>query len=112
MATFERPTISVESAQYVSIKYTERLQDAGVEPLVGSAGDSYENALADTVNGQYEGRWSTDVGLGDRLKRWSSLRSNGSTATTNRSLKGPIGNIPPTGSGEPLLCLAGLPGSG
>ena len=41
----------VESAQYVSIKYTERLADAGIEPSVGSVGDSYYNALAETVIG-------------------------------------------------------------
>jgi len=35
--------------QYVSIKYTERLAAAGIEPLVGSVGDSYDNALADAL---------------------------------------------------------------
>src|SRR5271157_6587903 len=35
----------LESAQYVSIKYTERLAEAGIEPSVGSVGDSYDNAL-------------------------------------------------------------------
>jgi transposase InsO family protein len=37
----------------VSIKYTERLAEAGVEPSVGSVGDSYDNALAETINGLY-----------------------------------------------------------
>jgi putative transposase len=41
----------VESALYVSIKYTERLAEAGIEPSVGSVGDSYDNALAETING-------------------------------------------------------------
>ena len=40
--------------QYVSIKYTERLADAGIEPSVGSVGDSYDNALAETINGLYK----------------------------------------------------------
>ena len=44
----------VESAQYVSIKYTERLAVAGIEPSVGSVGDSYDNALAETINGLYK----------------------------------------------------------
>ena len=44
----------LESAQYVSIKYTERLVEAGVEPSVGSVGDSYDNALAETINGLYK----------------------------------------------------------
>ena len=44
----------VDSAQYVSIKYTERLAEAGIEPSVGSVGDSYHNALAETINGLYK----------------------------------------------------------
>ncbi|MET3910080.1 transposase InsO family protein [Bradyrhizobium sp. S3.3.6] len=42
------------AAQYVSIKYTERLTEAGVERFVGSVGDSYDNAVAETVNGLYK----------------------------------------------------------
>lgn len=45
---------SDRGVQYVSIKYTERLAGAGVEPSVGSIGDSYDNALAETVNGLYK----------------------------------------------------------
>ena len=44
----------LESAQYVSIKYSERLAEAGIEPSVGSVGDSYDNALAETINGLYK----------------------------------------------------------
>jgi transposase InsO family protein len=44
----------LESAQYVSIKYTERPAGAGIEPSVGSMGDSYDNALAETINGLYK----------------------------------------------------------
>ena len=44
----------VEFTQYVSIRYTERLADAGIEPSVGSVGDSYDNALAETINGLYK----------------------------------------------------------
>lgn len=40
--------------QYVSIKYTERLAEAGVEPSVGSVADSYDIALAETINGLYK----------------------------------------------------------
>ena len=43
-----------ESAQYVSIRYSERLAEAGIEPSVGSVGDSYDNALAETVIGLYK----------------------------------------------------------
>ena len=45
---------SDRGAQYVSIRYTERLAEAGIEPSVGSVGDSYDNALAETINGLYK----------------------------------------------------------
>jgi putative transposase len=45
---------SVRGSQYVSIRYTERLAEAGIEPSVGSRGDSYDNALAETINGLYK----------------------------------------------------------
>jgi putative transposase len=44
----------IESAQYVSIRYTECLGKAGIEPSVGSVGDADNNALAETVNGLYK----------------------------------------------------------
>ena len=44
---------SDRGSQYVSIRYSERLAEAGIEPSVGSAGDSYDNALAETINGLY-----------------------------------------------------------
>src|SRR4051794_18738970 len=44
---------SDRGVQYLSIKYTERLAAAGIEPSVGSVGDSYDNALAETINGLY-----------------------------------------------------------
>ncbi|RTR08567.1 integrase core domain-containing protein, partial [Azospirillum griseum] len=45
---------SDRGSQYLSIRYTERLGLAGIEPSVGSVGDSYDNALAETVNGLYK----------------------------------------------------------
>jgi transposase InsO family protein len=44
---------SDRGSQYVSIRYTERLAEAGIEPSVGSAGDAYDNAMAETINGLY-----------------------------------------------------------
>jgi putative transposase len=44
----------VEPAQYLAIRYTERLADEGAVTSVGSKGDSYDNALAETVNGLYK----------------------------------------------------------
>ena len=45
---------SDRGSQYLSIKYTERLAEAGIEPPIGSVGDSYDNALAETINGLYK----------------------------------------------------------
>jgi len=45
---------SDRGSQYLSIRYTERLAEAGIEPSVGSKGDSYDNALAESVIGLYK----------------------------------------------------------
>ena len=45
---------SDRGSQYVSIRYSERLAEAGIEPSVGSKGDSYDNALAETISGLYK----------------------------------------------------------
>jgi transposase InsO family protein len=57
---------SDRGSQYVSIRYIERLDQVGIRPSVGSRGDSYDNALAETINGLYKaelihrrGRWKT-----------------------------------------------------
>ena len=61
---------SDRGSQYVSIRYTERLAEAGIEPSVGSRGDSYDNALAETINGLYKaevihrrGPWKTKASV-------------------------------------------------
>ena len=46
---------SDRGVQYLSIRYTERLAEAGIEASVGSKGDSYDNALAEAVNALYKG---------------------------------------------------------
>jgi putative transposase len=61
-ALYDRPIIQAEplvhhsdrGVQYLSIRYTERLAQAGIEPSVGSTGDSYDNALAETVIGLFK----------------------------------------------------------
>jgi transposase InsO family protein len=45
---------SDRDSQYLSITYTKRLAEAGIEPSAGSVGDSYDNALAETINGLYK----------------------------------------------------------
>ncbi len=85
----------VESAQYVSIKYTERLAEAGIEPSVGSVGDSYDNALAETINGLYKaevihrrGPWRNFEAVEYATLEWIHWFNH-------RRLLEPIGNIPP-----------------
>ncbi len=51
----------IKAAQYVSIRYTERLAEVGVEPSVRSVGDSYDNALAETINGLYKAEVIFDI---------------------------------------------------
>ena len=85
----------VESAQYLSIRYTERLGEAGIEPSVGSVGDSYDNALAETINGLYKaevihrrGPWRSFEAVEYATLEWVDWFNN-------RRLLEPIGNIPP-----------------
>ncbi len=85
----------VESAQYLSIKYTERLAEAGIEPSVGSVGDSYDNALAETINGLFKaevihrrGPWRSFEAVEYATLEWVDWFNN-------RRLLEPIGNSPP-----------------
>lgn len=68
---------SDRGSQYVSIRYTERLAEAGIEPSVGSKGDSYDNALAETINGLYKtevihprGPWKTKAAVELATLEW------------------------------------------
>ena len=86
---------SIESTQYVSIRYSERLAEAGIEPSVGSKGDSYDNALAETINGLYKadlihrrGPWKTRESVELDTLEWVSWFNN-------QRLLEPIGYIPP-----------------
>jgi putative transposase len=86
---------SDRGVQYVSIKYTERLAEAGIEPSVGSVGDSYDNALAETINGLYKaevihrcGPWRSFEAVEFATLEWVNWFNK-------RRLLGPIGNIPP-----------------
>jgi putative transposase len=73
---------SDRGAQYVAIRYAERLVEAGVDPSVGSVGDSYDNALAETINGLYKTEVIRRRGPGRASRRSSSPPSNGSTGST------------------------------
>ena len=82
-------------SQYVSIRYTERLAEAGIEPSVGSKGDSYDNALAETINGLYKAElihrrapWKTREAVEFATLEWVSWFNH-------QRLLEPIGYIPP-----------------
>jgi len=86
---------SDRGSQYVSIRYSERLAEAGIEPSVGSTGDSYDNALAETINGLYKAE------VIHRRGPWKSLEAV-ELATlewvawfNHHRLLAPIGYIPP-----------------
>ena len=86
---------SDRGSQYVSIRYSERLAEAGIEPSVGSRGDSYDNALAETINGLYKAElihrrapWKTKEAVELATLEWVSWFNH------HRLLE-PIGYIPP-----------------
>ena len=86
---------SDRGSQYVSIPYTERLAEHGIEPSVGSVGDSYDNALAETINGLYKaevihrrGPWRNFEAVELATLTWVDWFNH-------RRLLEPIGNIPP-----------------
>ena len=86
---------SDRGSQYVSIRYSERLAEAGVEPSVGSRGDSYDNALAETINGLYKaevihrrGPWKTREAVELATLEWVAWFNH-------VRLLEPIGYIPP-----------------
>ena len=86
---------SDRGSQYVSIRCTERLVEAGIEPSVGSVGDSNDNALAETINGLYKaevihrrGPWKSFDAVEFATLEWVDWFNH-------RRLLEPIGNIPP-----------------
>ncbi len=86
---------SDRGSQYVSIRYSERLAEAGVESSVGSRGDSYDNALAETINGLYKteliykrGPWKSRESVELATLEWVSWFNH-------QRLLEPIGYIPP-----------------
>lgn len=86
---------SDRGVQYLSIRYTERLSEVGITPSVGSVGDSYDNALAETVIGLFktelirqQGPWRNVDDVEFATLRWVDWFNN-------RRLLEPIGDIPP-----------------
>ena len=100
---------SDRGSQYVGIRYTERLAEAGIEPSVGSVGDSYDNALAETINGLYKAE------VIHRRVPWRSFEAVELATLTwvdwfnHRRLLEPIGNIPPAEAEERYYAMLEQP---
>jgi putative transposase len=86
---------SDRGSQYVSIKYTERLAEAGIEPSVGSVGDSYDNALAETINGLYKAEVIHRQGPWRSFEQVELATLNWVHWFNHKRLLEPIGYIPP-----------------
>mgnify|MGYP002642347605 CR=1 FL=1 len=86
---------SDRGSQYLAIRYSERLAEAGIDPSVGSQGDAYDNAMAESVIGLFKtevirprGPWKNFDAVEYAVLEWVDWFNN-------RRLLEPIGNIPP-----------------
>ncbi len=86
---------SDRGVQYLSIRYSDRLAEAGIEPSVGSVGDSYDNALAETINGLFKTEIIHPNGPWRSLEEVEFATLEWVDWFNHRRLFGPIGNIPP-----------------
>ena len=86
---------SDRGCQYLSIRYTERLAEAGIESSVGSVGDSYDNALAETINGLFKAEVIWPRGPWKNLDAVEYATLEWVDWFNNRRLLEPIGNVPP-----------------
>jgi putative transposase len=85
----------LDFTQYLSIRYTERLAEAGIEPSVGSIGDSYDNALAETIIGLFKTEVIRQLGPWRNVDHVEIETLVWVDWFNNRRLLGPIGNVPP-----------------
>ena len=86
---------SDHGVQYLSIRYTERLKDVGIEPSVGTVGDSYDNAMAETINGLYKTELIRQNGPWRNIEEVEFATLEWVDWFNHRRLLEPIGNIPP-----------------
>ena len=100
---------SDRGSQYLSIRYTDRLAESGIEPSVGSVGDSYDNALAESVIGLYKtelirrrGPWRHLEGVEYATLEWVDWFNK-------RRLLGSIGDVPPAEYEQAHSFQAGTP---
>jgi transposase InsO family protein len=85
----------IESTQYLSIRYTERLAEAGIEPSVGSRGDAYDNAMAEAVNALYKAEVIYHLGPWRGLEDVEYATLEWVAWYNSQRLMEPLGYIPP-----------------
>jgi putative transposase len=85
----------VESAHYLSIGYSERLPECGIHSSVGSTGDSYDNALAESIIGLYKTEVIRRRGPWRNFKAVEFVSLEWVDWFNNRRLLEPIGDVPP-----------------
>jgi transposase InsO family protein len=86
---------SDRGSQYLSIRYSDRLVEAGIDASVGSVGDSYDNALAETINGLYKTEVIRHRGPWKNIDEVEYATLDWVDWFNNRRILEPIGNIPP-----------------
>ena len=86
---------SDRGCQYLSIRYTERLAEAGIDTSVGSVGDSYDNAMAETIIGLYKAEEIRAKGPWRNIEEVEFATASWVEWFNNRRLMEPIGDIPP-----------------
>ena len=86
---------SDRGVQYLAVRYTERLAEAGIEPSVGSVGDSYDNALAESIIGLYKTEVIRKQGPWRHLESVEFATLEWVDWFNHRRLLGPVGDVPP-----------------
>ena len=87
---------SDKGSQYLSIRYSERLSQAGIEPSTGSTGDAYDNAMAESINGLFKTEVIRHLGPCKGVDDVEFATLEWVDWFNNRRLLEPIGNIPPS----------------
>lgn len=86
---------SDRGSQYDPVAYTDRLNDAGIKPSVGTVGDSYDNALTETVSGLYKTELVHNLGLWKSIQALELATLNWVYWYSHERLMGTIGYVPP-----------------
>jgi putative transposase len=86
---------SDRGSQYLAIRYTDRLEEAGIEPSVGSRGDAYDNALAETINGLYKAEVIYHLGPWKGLEDVEYATLEWVAWYNSQRLMEPLGYLPP-----------------